>query len=318
MDQVIAVHDLVATGVSLREAPMVLFASGYPIELESLRAAYLDLFGRLSQAVNTVAPSIKGAALDPGERADAVAVAVVGKVRRGSHLHRWEQRARQSMQHGKKRADVRAFLGGAVSAAMAGLIEGEMASPKGAHEALIVAGLDVVQDPAAVAESLAAIDLHALIDAVASAQTADWVTARQDLQDVLHVAASYQRVEATIRPNNPRLPGLADTSADGTTLYVHIPTLLVLATDEWRTALQQHLTMLEAVERLLADLPAEFHSYLDQQNQGELAIQSASFRHELVARLVAWYEAHPEDARILGLAPPDVALSVPTKSSAIT
>ncbi|MBP2323803.1 hypothetical protein JOF56_004188 [Kibdelosporangium banguiense] len=303
VDQVIAVHDLLAEGVSLREAPMVLFARGYAVEPDALQAAYLGLFSRLSQEIDVITTDPNIGPVEPDDRADAVAVAMVAKARPGTRVHRWEQRARHARRHGIiDAANVHILMNAAVSAALTGLISGEKASTEGVREALTVAGLNNGQNPDTVAESLAAINIDALIRAITTALPADWITARQDLHDLLRFASSYCRVAAHLLPEDLQLPGLADVSSDDPSSAALIPLMLILANDEWRTALRQQLAILNAIEQLLAGMPTRFHPYLnlDEHAQQELARQPNSFRDEFQTALVAWRHAHPDHARTLG------------------
>lgn len=96
-DQVIAISAALAARVALRHVPIALFADGFPVELDALRAAYLDLVGSLRKAFATAA----GEHEDPLDAADAAAVAFAVRLG-GSMLAPMAARARGAAPLGRK------------------------------------------------------------------------------------------------------------------------------------------------------------------------------------------------------------------------
>src|SRR5712691_12006372 len=95
VDQVIAIAETLKSGIPLREVPLALFLREFPVKLEVLRAAYLDILARLRQEVDTLSAQAGSAAGEPGDQIDAVAAHMAARARRSATGRRWEARARQ-------------------------------------------------------------------------------------------------------------------------------------------------------------------------------------------------------------------------------
>ena len=73
VDQVVAIAEALKSGIPLREVPLALFLQGFPVELEVLQAAYLDILARLRREVDTFNAKAGTVGSEPLDRVDAIA-----------------------------------------------------------------------------------------------------------------------------------------------------------------------------------------------------------------------------------------------------
>jgi hypothetical protein len=103
-DQVIAIAETLQSGIPLREMPLALFLRGFTVELEALRAAYLDILTRLQQEMDTFTARIGAGEDEPADQLDAAAAHMAAHARRSVAGRRWQARARQAtLRHNRHR-----------------------------------------------------------------------------------------------------------------------------------------------------------------------------------------------------------------------
>jgi hypothetical protein len=297
VDQVIAVAETLRSGIPLREVPLALFIQGFPVRLEVLRAAYLDILSRLRREMDAFNAKLGVSASEPADQVDAMAARMAATARRSTTGRRWEARARQAIRLRKVEADsVQALLGGVLSAALSGPFAGVPATAEGIAEVLEVFGFNDGQDPQQVADHLAAISLDAIAQAVATATMNQWVAARADMTHMLRYAAVRRKIDALSKPAELRLTGLDDfSSQDLISRAAQIPGLLIIATDEWRESLRSELATWEALDSLLVAIPETYHRSL---LRSQLTAEATE---ELRPRVEAWATQHPPEAKLLNI-----------------
>lgn len=297
VDQVVAIAETLKSGVPLREVPLALFLRGFPVRLDVLRAAYLDILARLRREIDAFNAKTGVSASEPVDQIDAMAARMAARARRSTTGRRWEARARQAIRQRKVEADsVQTLLSGVLSAALIGTFAGVPATPEGVAEVLEVFGLNDGQDPQQVADHLATINLAAITQAVAAANLDQWAAARADLTEMLRYTELRRQIEAISKPTELRLTGLDDfASQDLISRAAQIPALLIVATDEWRKRLRSELAPLQALASLLSVIPGRYHRSM---LLGEL---SAEVVEELRPSAEAWAKQHPDEAELLNM-----------------
>ena len=298
VDQVVAIAEALKSGIPLREVPLALFLQGFPVELEVLQAAYLDILARLRREVDTFNAKAGTVGSEPFDQVDAIAAHMAARARRSTTGRRWEARARKAIRQRKIEADsVQTLLSGVLSAAFIGPFAGTPATPEGIAEVLEVFGLNDGQDPQQVADHLATMSLDAIAQAVATATMDQWIAARADLTAMERYIELRRQVEALGKPAELRLTGLDDfSSQDLISRAAQVPALLIVGTDEWRERLRTELAPLQALESLLSMIPEKYHRPL-LQNQ-----LSADAVKELRPKAEAWVKQHPSEAESLNMA----------------
>jgi hypothetical protein len=297
VDQVIAIDETLKSGIPLREVPLALFLRGFSVQLEVLRAAYLDILARLRREIDTVNAQVGSAASDPGDQIDAMAARMAARARRSTTGRRWEARARQAIRQRKIEADsVQTLLSGVLSAALTGPFAGTAATPGGIAEVLLVLGLNDGQDPQQLADHLAAMNLDAIAQAVETATLDQWIAARADLTEMQRYIDVRRQIEARSAPAELQLSGLNDfSSQDLISRAAQVPALLIIGTDEWRKNLRAELARWEALDSLLSVIPEKYHQPLLQNQLPAEAIQ------ELRPQAEAWVKEHPRKAELLNI-----------------
>ena len=299
VDQVIATAELMRRRVALRLAPLALFAQGYLIDIETLRAAYADVFAQFKAVFDAASRDESHEPQDALDHADGVARAFAARVN-GPVLTRWKQEARRRAR-GRSAESVDQIMAAALSVAFTGLIAGQAPSPEGIGEVLALAGLDGGQDRDISARFWAGVSLDRITAAIQSASLGQWVAARDDLDCLLEFARLRHSVEERVLPAGRRLTGL-DIAQAGDPMHRSylIPQQLLLA-DEVRASMRAGLEELQAWDRLLNALPEKFHRFVASNTESALAAKSHAFRAELASALRTWTAAHPREAVLLGL-----------------
>jgi hypothetical protein len=298
-DQVIAIAETLKSGIPLREVPLALFLRGFTVELEVLRAAYLDILTRLQQEIDTFTARIGVAGDEPADQLDAAAAHMAAHARRNTVGRRWQARARQAIKQRQIQADsVQALLSGVLSAALTGPFAGSPATPEGIAEVLVVFGLSDGQDPQQLADHLATMSLGAITRAVRTATLEQWLAARADLAELRRYVELRQRIEVRSAPPELRLAGLDDfLSEDLIFRAAQVPALLIVGTNEWRENLRSERARWEAVESLLLVIPEKYHHPFLRNQLPAGAVE------ELRPDAEAWVEQHPREAELLNMSP---------------
>ena len=296
--RVLAVSAAVRSGLALRHVPIALFTDGHSVDLEALRASYLDLFGSMSKMS-------AGAGVKPGDdpldQADALGRAMAGHLG-GSMLAPMARRARKvAKQAGQRGGDApRLLLESALSAALSGLWAGEAPSLEGTEELLTLIGLKDGQDVATSARHLGETSLETIEAAVHMAREEQWQTAREMSDLIIRYFGSRHRGEELTLPLELRLPGLEmQIPDDAFSRGCLIPQLLGVGEDTVAAA-RQHAAETEAFERLALQLSAEYRSYIHPRTVAAVAGRDVEFRTGFAAQVRSWVAANPADARLLG------------------
>lgn len=296
VEQVIVIAEAIRARIPLRQVPLVLFTGGWLVEIEVLRASYLDVFTYLTREIDRVTTSAGPGLHDPNDQPDILAVRMAANTRRNRMFQRWEERAQRVVKSGQagEVSNARSFFASVLSAALTGPVTGVAASSEGMSEALTVFGLNDGQDPGHVAEHLASVTFAAVGHAIRSATWEQFATARADLANMLRLAQTRSRVEARILPPSQQLEGLGDLSTDEpVSRAALIAGLLVIGNEAWRQDLHTELARWEALDQLTSVLPERLHRYLPEQQLPEEIIQ------ELAPIVIRWAENHPAEANIL-------------------
>jgi hypothetical protein len=303
VEQVLAISTALRGGLALRYVPVALFADGYPVELDALRAGYLALLADL----RTISTKVAGSHDDPLDAADAAAVAFTARLG-ASMLAPMSARARQavSARPGRhERGEARALVEGALSAAFGGLLAGQTPSPEGTRELLTLAGLDDGQDMETSARHLAAANVDAIEHAVDAAPWGQWLEARRMVEAIYLYMRRRKRAERLALPPGQRLPGLElELPDDAFSRGCLIPQQLVISEAE-RDFARRRATAMDALTTHL-ETGATADDPDDADEHGEQRRANAR------ARLEAWTAAHPTDTRLLlGVDNADPAAGIP-------
>jgi hypothetical protein len=293
--QVKALVGLLGQGTPLRRCPFALFALGFPIDVTTLRAGYLEFYEDLGTRLAGLAPEPAGPS-DPLDRADAVARAVAQRAGRDSATRRWERRTRRS----SPRHEARMRLQDALFTSLSGLIAGEAPTTAGVADLLTVAGLDGQQDPDAVAAVLRDLHQERTMDAIRNATLSDWERARAACADTFEWMRLQRSAEMLTWADDQRFTGLDDLAGlfDDSAVLSRaelIPVFLNLAPAEWLDALGEQLGQLRAFAAISADLPQVFGPAAVR-NREALTDQEREEAGTLVAE---WLGQHPTEAAVL-------------------
>jgi hypothetical protein len=296
-DQVIAIAETLKSGIPLREVPLALFLRGFPVKLEVLRAAYLDILTRLRQEIDTFNAQIGSAACEPADQVDAVAAHMAARAHHNTVGRRWQARGREAIRQRQIQADsVQALLSGVLSAALTGPFAGAAATPEGIAEVLVVFGLNDGQDPQQLADHLATMSLDAIAQVVKTATLDQWLAARADYTELQRYVELRRRIEICSAPPELRLAGLDDFLSEGlVSRAAQVPALLIVGTGEWRENLRSELARWEAVDSLLSVIPKKYHHPFLQNQLPAEAVE------ELRPHAEAWVKQHPREAELLNM-----------------
>jgi hypothetical protein len=298
VDQVLAISDSLRSRVALRYVPIALFADGYPVDLEVVRAAYLNLIEALAKVLPIGGAKSHDELLD---QVDNLARTMAGHLG-GSMLAPMAKRARQvAKQAGSgAKGESRRLLEAALSAAFAGLWAGQEPSIEGTGEVLTLIGLKDGQDLSTSARHLGETSIMAIEAAVRAADQEQWHCAREMVDLTCRYMRARRGVEELTLAQDLRLPGLELEIPQGSfPRGCLIPQLLLIGDDE--RAFVRNLTAgTEAFERLAVDSPERFRPYLQPQVGPSLAEQSEEFRVQFARQVHEWVTANPRDAQLLG------------------
>ncbi len=294
VDQVLAISAALRGGLALRRVPIALFADGYPVELDALRSAYLDLVGSL----RTMAAKVAGAHDDPLDAADAVAVAFaarLGESMLAPMLARARQTARQA--GAGSRQGAHDLLTGALSAAFGGLLVGQAPSLEGAGELLTLAGLADGQDLETSARHLADTNVENIEEAVRGADQDRWFEARRMAEAISLYMRRRASAERLLLPAEQRLPGLdLVLPEDAFSRGCLIPQQLLIG-DYERDFAQRRA-------RAMDSLATHLESALASSEPHDAAEDGDQRRARALACLNAWVQTHPQEKQlVLGIDP---------------
>ena len=295
VDQIMAVSAAVRARVALRFVPISLFADGYPVDLEVIRAAYVELIADMSKVFPRVEAEPADELLD---QLDNFARTLVGHLG-GSMLAPMAKRARQvAKQSGSGgRDEPRRLLEAALSAALGGLWAGEVPSAEGTGELLALIGIRDGQDLAISAQHLGQTNLSAIDAAVRVVTVEQWQSARE----MVALIYRYQQARRHILALSPDLhmPGLEmEMPSDPLSRGCLIPLQLLISDDE-RAFARQRADNMEAFERLAIHTPAQFRLYLQPEAVDAYASESEEFRTAFERHIREWIAANPADAKLL-------------------
>jgi hypothetical protein len=288
------------SGRSLDEATAVLFLRGFEPRERALRNAYRTL---LIDPLQREGFNLEAA--DPWRQVESAARTLSRRAARQPAV----ARARERLSRSGERASLIDVLTNLLAALLgAASMRGETALALGV-EPVTAEELQPYADdlsPAAVARTVQGITLPALTDTIDNAPLDALRQARTDLTLMNRFATAFSSAAIRASGFDLGIGGMLDAVQAELQQALAIPAVCLARKaggPEYSVSLaaaEQMLPSLDALNRLLNELPARWQSYLGPAGALKLAQTPEPERSQLLETIKTWAEQHPDDTRLIG------------------